>query len=488
MEVCFDKLVSFLPANDKRENVAFLLSEKIANCSNSLSNDSFFILKHKMSSIYVDKHFLTEIKSELTNVINEYIKDNPHHLDKINKANNKLGGFFLDKKNCNYLTVVDLNSLDIVQKFIDAIISETGSSSLKNKILNKDNNPAINLFFEKGFLCRFERKSISKLIKEIKNKIIELNPGCSLPFRVDDKKYILVKLGNVEAANNIETHTNKVDNLLNEENNKLELTKFELLFNFLNEYIRELYNEINSHNKYNKYNEYVRLNNIFDFTKDGEGIHTTSDNKSIQDYAACYHKFNEKFKLLDLFYKGYVKKMKDGELNQNDYANLSGKIKEIESDTESLKTELESLRSFSNACDQYENEIKDAASYLIMKGKNNVFSSITSMEEKINEYKKILSDCIKRKETSILSRVYKWIFPKKHANAIGLLNKHLDKIKKISSYLSGDDIKKNDIFLKNEIIEIVTATLSEMEIPRTLLSYLYGENRKWDNVKRSLFN
>ncbi|WOO49115.1 hypothetical protein R2S03_16835 [Hafnia alvei] len=98
MEVCFDKLVSFLPANDKRENVAFLLSEKIANCSNSLSNDSFFILKNKMSSIYVDKHFLTEIKSELTNVINEYIKDNPHHSDKINKANNKLGGFFLDKK------------------------------------------------------------------------------------------------------------------------------------------------------------------------------------------------------------------------------------------------------------------------------------------------------------------------------------------------------------------------------------------------------
>ncbi|WP_368911145.1 hypothetical protein [Proteus vulgaris] len=335
-------------------------------------------------------------------------------------------------------------------------------------------------------MCRFERKSISKLIKEIKNKIIELNPGGSLPFRVDDKKYILVKLGNVEAANNIETHTNKVDNLLNEENNKIELAKFEILFNFLNKNILELYNVIN---KFNKYREYVRLNDIFNFTKDGEGIHTTLDDKFIQDCAACYHEFNETSKDLDLFYQDYIKQTKKKDkLEQSDLNDLLKKIKKIESNTESLKIKLESLKPFSDDCDRYENEIKNVASYLIIKGKNNVFSSITSMEEKTNEYKKILSDCIKRKETSILSRVYKWIFPKKHANAIGLLNKHLDKIKKISSYLSGDDIKKNDIFLKNEIIEIVTATLSEMEIPRTLLSYLYGENRKWDNVKRSLFN
>ncbi|EEG86638.1 hypothetical protein PROPEN_00927 [Proteus penneri ATCC 35198] len=45
MEVYFNKLANVLPANDKRENVIFLLSEKIANCSNSLSNDSFFYFK-----------------------------------------------------------------------------------------------------------------------------------------------------------------------------------------------------------------------------------------------------------------------------------------------------------------------------------------------------------------------------------------------------------------------------------------------------------
>ena len=147
MELYFNKLANVLPVNDKRENVVFLLSEKIANCSNSLPNDSFFVLKHKSNNIYIDKNFFTEIKSELTNLINQYIKDAPHHLDKINKANNKCGGVFLDRENINCLKVINLNSLDTVQKFIDTIISETGFSSLKDKILNKDNNPAINLFF-----------------------------------------------------------------------------------------------------------------------------------------------------------------------------------------------------------------------------------------------------------------------------------------------------------------------------------------------------
>ncbi len=41
MEIYFNKLANVLPENNKKENVRFLLSEKIANCSNALSNDVF---------------------------------------------------------------------------------------------------------------------------------------------------------------------------------------------------------------------------------------------------------------------------------------------------------------------------------------------------------------------------------------------------------------------------------------------------------------
>lgn len=327
MELYFNKLANVLPVNDKRENVVFLLSEKIANCSNSLPNDSFFVLKHKSNNIYIDKNFFTEIKSELTNLINQYIKDAPHHLDKINKANNKCGGVFLDRENINCLKVINLNSLDTVQKFIDTIISETGFSSLKDKILNKDNNPAINLFFEKVFLCGFKRKSISKLIKEIENKTIELNPGCNLPFIVDKKKYIFVKLGNVEAANNqvklenevkikneddnnIETHLNKVNNPLNEENIKSELTKFEISFNFLNKNINELYNVLN---KYHKCVSLNNANNTFNFIKnDGlfdnfyKNFNEKDDGEYIVKCLDTYREFNETHRLLDVFYQDYI--------------------------------------------------------------------------------------------------------------------------------------------------------------------------------------
>ncbi|WP_368868683.1 hypothetical protein, partial [Proteus penneri] len=202
MEVYFNKLANVLPANDKRENVIFLLSEKIANCSNSLSNDSFFILKDEINNVYVDKNFLTEIKNELTDVINEYIKDNPHYLNKINKANNECGNVFLYRKNINCLTVKNLSSLDTAKKIIEAIIIETNSSSLKEKLFNKDNNPAVNLFFEKKPFHKFKIKSIGDLIKKIENKTIGLNPGCDLPFIIGKKEYMFVKLGNIEAANN----------------------------------------------------------------------------------------------------------------------------------------------------------------------------------------------------------------------------------------------------------------------------------------------
>uniref|UniRef100_UPI001E61638F hypothetical protein n=1 Tax=Proteus penneri TaxID=102862 RepID=UPI001E61638F len=75
-----------------------------------------------------------------------------------------------------------------------------------------------------------------------------------------------------------------------------------------------------------------------------------------------------------------------------------------------------------------------------------------------------------------------------HNDSIKLLNKNLDKVREILNYINFYDAKSSHSFLKNNIINIITTTLSEIEIPRTLLNYLYGENKKWDNFKRSLFN
>lgn len=339
MEIYFNKLEKFLPENNKKENVRFLLSEKIANCSNSLPNDSFFILQHKMSDVYVDKNFLTKIKNELTDVINDYIKDNLHHLDKINKANNKYGDVFLDGKNINYLTIKNLESLDAVQKFIRAIINETGSSSLKEKIFNKDNNPTVNLFFENDFFRGVKEKSISKLIKDIKNKMVELNPGCNLPFKIGKKEYILVKLGNVEAANNqvkleSEDYFNKSDHLLDEEKIKSALTKFEISFNFLNENINKLYNVIK---KYYKCVSLNNANNTFCFIKGGdetlEDIHKILNEKdeeqSIKKHSDVYNECNETCKLLNVFHQYFVRKFKEKSLEKNDIDKISEMIKKL---------------------------------------------------------------------------------------------------------------------------------------------------------------
>lgn len=503
MEIYFNKLANVLPENNKKENVRFLLSEKIANCSNSLSNDSFFILQHKMSNVYVDKNFLTEIKSELTDVINEYIKDNPHHFDKVNKANNKCGDIFLDRKNINCLTVINLNSLETVRKFIDAIISETGSSSLKEKIFNKDNNPTVNLFFEKDFFREVKEKSISKLIKDIKNKMVELNPGCNLPFKVGKKEYILVKLGNVEAANNqvklesevknnIEDYINKSSNSLDEEKIKSTLTKFEISFNFLNENIKKLYDVIN---KYYKCASLNNANNIFGFIKDDglvenpyKIINEKDDGKYIRKCLDTYSKFNETHRKLNVFYQDYINLFKEEKLEKIEINKLLEMTRKVESNTDSISIELKLLEHFYNECEEYENKIMDAASSFIQKGKNPSCSLMTLIKLKTDKCEDLLKNFIKRKETGFLSRVCKFFFPKKHNNSIKLLNEYLDKVREILIYINCYDAESSCSFLKNNIISIITTKLSEIEIPRTLLSYLYGENRKWDNFKRSLFN
>ncbi|WP_368887853.1 hypothetical protein [Proteus columbae] len=500
MKIYFDKLAKFLPANDKRENVVFLLSEKIANCLNSLPKNSFFILKHKISNVYVDKNFFTEIKSELTDVINKYIEGNIHHLDKINKANNKCGGVFLDRENINCLTVINLNSLDTVQKFIETIISETGSSSLKDKILNKDNNPAINLFFEKGFLCRFERKSISQLIKEIKNKIIELNPGCNLPFIIGKKEYIFVKLGNVEAANNqvkieskddnnIKICFNKDNNSLNKEKIESALTKFEISFNFLNENINKLYDVIN---KYYKFASLNNANNTFGFIKDGDEtledinkvINEKDEEQSIKKHSDVYNECNKNCKLLNVFHQDFVKKFREKSLEKNDIDKLSEMIKKIESNTDSLAIELKSLASFSNAYNNYENKIKNKVSNIAIK--NSSCCSINEITTKTNECLSLLDGFIKRKETGFLSKVYKFFFPKKHNESLSLLINYKSEINKISSYLNSYK-EKNEYFTINDISLMVTSRLSKINYPESLLGYLYGEKSKCNNFIQSLF-
>ncbi|NBM95507.1 hypothetical protein I6G31_12890 [Proteus penneri] len=502
MEVYFNKLANVLPANDKRENVIFLLSEKIANCSNSLSNDSFFILKDEINNVYVDKNFLTEIKNELTDVINEYIKDNPHYLNKINKANNECGNVFLYRKNINCLTVKNLSSLDTAKKIIEAIIIETNSSSLKEKLFNKDNNPAVNLFFEKKPFHKFKIKSIGDLIKKIENKTIGLNPGCDLPFIIGKKEYMFVKLGNIEAANNqvklenednddnnIETNFNK---LLNKENIKIKFTKFEILFNFFNENIDKLYDVINIYYKCVSLNN---ANSTFNFIKDDGSlesfykiINEKDDGEYIRKYLNYYNEFNEAHKALNIFHQDCLNLFKEGNLEKIDINKLVEMTKKVESNTDSISIELKSLEHFYNECEEYENKIMDAASSFIKKGKNPSCSLMTLIKLKTDKCEDLLKSFIRREETGFLSRVYKFFFPKKHNDSIKLLNKNLDKVREILIYINLYDADSSHSFLKNNIINIITTTLSEIEIPRTLLNYLYGENKKWDNFKRSLFN
>ncbi|WP_311752178.1 hypothetical protein [Proteus columbae] len=500
MEIYFNKLANVLPENNKKENVRFLLSEKIANCSNALSNDVFFILKDNISNIYVDKNFLTKIKNELTDVINDYIKDNIHHLDKINKANNKCGDIFLDRKNINCLTVINLNSLDSVQEFIRAMINETGSSSLKEKIFNKDENPTVNLFFDKDFVRGVKRKSVSRLIKDIKNKMVELNPGCNLPFKVGKKEYILVKLGNVEAANNqvklesevknnIEAYINKSSNSLDEEKIKSTLTKFEISFNFLNENIKKLYDVIN---KYYKCASLNNANNTFGFIKDGdetlEDIHKILNEKdeeqSIKKHSDVYNECNETCKLLNVFHQDFVKKVGEKSLEKNDIDKLSEMIKKIESNTDSLAIELKSLASFSNAYNNYENKIKNKVSNIAIK--NSSCCSINEITTKTNECLSLLDGFIKRKETGFLSKMYKFFFPKKHNESLNLLIDYKSEINKISSYLYVYK-EKNEYFTIDDICLMVTSKLSKINYPESWLGYLYGEKSKCNNFIQSLF-
>lgn len=498
MEIYFNKLANVLPENNKKENVRFLLSEKIANCSNSLSNDVFFILKDNISNIYVDKNFLTKIKNELTDVINEYIKDNPHHLDKINKANNKCGDIFLDRKNINFLTVINLNSLDSVQEFIRAMINETGSSSLKEKIFNKDNNPTVNLFFDKDFVRGVKRKSVSRLIKGLKNKTIELNAGCDLPFKLNGNDMIFVKLGNLNAANyNVELNDNSYqhsNNAICKENNfkkiKSIIMEFEIHFNFLNENIKQ-YHEIADNSCL--FENIEELNDVFGFI-DGNIIEnikkTHYKNDGLQFFneklISSYNEINNNCKALNSYYKENIFNVDDSLVISLDIDGLKQKLKEIKSNTDFLKLKLESLKDLSSCISRCNNKFKNKTFHLEKSDKKIVCDSMTKIKGKTNECLSLLDGFIKRKETGFLSKMYKFFFPKKHNESLNLLIDYKSEINKISSYLYVYK-EKNEYFTIDDICLMVTSKLSKINYPESWLGYLYGEKSKCNNFIQSLF-
>lgn len=500
MEIFFNKLSNVLPVNDKKENVKFLLSEKIVNCSNSLSSDVFFVLKDNISNIYVDKNFITKIKNELTDVINDYIKDNLHHLDKINKANNKCGDIFLDRKNINYLTIKNLESLGAVQKFIRAMINETGSSSLKEKFFNKDKNPTINLFFDKDLFRGVKGKSVSKLIGILKNKTIELNSGCNLPFKLNDNDIIFVKLGNLKSANyNVEFNDKSCQNskVNSYEGNNLERIKnfimeFEIHFNFLNENIKQ-YHEIADNSRF--FESIEEINDVFcfidgDIIKDIKKTYYKCDDLLLfnNKLVSSFNEINNNCKALGLFYKKINCNFDDKIIINLDVDNLEQKLKEVKSNTDLLKLKLESLNYFSTCVSRCNSEFKNKLTHLEQSDKKIVYDSMTKIKGKTNECKYLLDKCIKGKETNFLSRIYGFFFPREHKNSIAVLTDCKNKIDRVLSYLNSYENKNNHFFDSNEIGLILTSMLSKINTPKNILSYLYGENKEWDNFKRSLFN
>ncbi|EEG86635.1 hypothetical protein PROPEN_00924 [Proteus penneri ATCC 35198] len=264
------------------------------------------------------------------------------------------------------------------------------------------------------------------------------------------------------------------------------------MFNFFNENIDKLYDVINIYYKCVSLNN---ANSTFNFIKDDGSlesfykiINEKDDGEYIRKYLNYYNEFNEAHKALNIFHQDCLNLFKEGNLEKIDINKLVEMTKKVESNTDSISIELKSLEHFYNECEEYENKIMDAASSFIKKGKNPSCSLMTLIKLKTDKCEDLLKSFIRREETGFLSRVYKFFFPKKHNDSIKLLNKNLDKVREILIYINLYDADSSHSFLKNNIINIITTTLSEIEIPRTLLNYLYGENKKWDNFKRSLFN
>ncbi len=486
MRVLFNELKKLSSINSEKENVRFLLSDKIVSSSNELVEHDFHILKDKHNRIYIDKNIITNIKNELKSVVDSYTKNNTRHLKKINMAKSK------EKKFIN-----DDSALNEIKHTVNCMINETDSTPFKNEIFN-EKNKNINMLLEKNRFSEVKVKSANKLFEKSKDKTIALNAGCNLPFKLNDNDIIFVKLGNLKAANyNVESNDESCQNSKsnNNEGNKLErikkiITEFEINFNFLNKNINQ-YHEIADNSLLFEYIE--ELNDIFDFIdrniiKDIKKTYYDRDGLQLfnEELVSSCNAINNNCKALDLYYKKNIFNVNDSIIINLDVDNLEHKLKEIKSNTDLLKLKLESLKDLSSCISQCNNKFKNKFIYLDLSDKKIVCDSMIKVKEKTNECLSLLDSFIKRKETGFLSKVYKFFFPKRHNESLNLLIDYKSKINNMSSYFYNYKEKSN-FFTIDDICLMVTSKLSEINYPESLLGYLYGEKSKCNNFKQSLF-
>ncbi len=486
MRVLFNELKKLSSINDEKENVRFLLSDKITSSSNRLFEHNFHILKNKNNCIYIDKEIITNIKNELQSAVDSYTENNLRHLEKVDKAKNKINK-----------SIGDLSSLNEIKDFVNFMVNETNSTPLQNEIFNAKNKN-INIFLDKNILLGIEIKSANKLIEKLKNKTIELNTGCNLPFKLNGNDMMVVKLGNLKAADyTVESNDGSRQNSMvnSYEDNKLEKIKniimeFEIHFNFLNENIKQ-YHEIADNSCL--FENIEEMNDLFDFIDRNiiENIkksHYKCDDLQIfnEKLVSSCNEINNNCKALDSYYQKNIFNIDDGKIINLDIDSLELKLKEIKSNTDLLKLKLESLTELSSCISQCNNKFKNKTSHLENNDKKIVCDSMAEIKRKTNACLSLLDDFIKRKETGFLYKVYKLFFPKKHNESLILLIDYKNKINKISSYL---DVykEKNKYFTIDDICLMVISKLSKINYPESWLGYLYGEKSKCNNFIQSLF-
>ncbi|MEQ4924961.1 hypothetical protein [Proteus hauseri] len=489
MRVLFDELKKVSSMNDKKENVKFLLSDRIISSSNKLVEHDFYILKDKYNRIYIDKNIITNIKNELKIVVDSYTKNNPEHLKKIDKAKSK------EKKSNS-----DGSPLDKIKDTINCMIDKTNSTPFKNKIFNAENR-SINILLEKNRFSGVKVKSANKLVEKLKDKTIELNKECNFPFELNDNNMVLVKLGNMKiASNNVEVKKeigdeNIINNNfgINKENKsnccKVNLLEFEMLFNFLDDNIKKLYKTAV---KYNKFLDLEKNNHFLNFESDNKELSKNirellqikngilfSAEKSCEKYSYFHNNYSN----LNLFHQNYVDTSKSGILEGENQHELLENIKKIESNKESLDWELKQVKPFSDLYDEYEIKIKKGLSNLVPSDKKVSCDSIGDVRAKLKECENLIDTCLKIKKKSFLFKAYSFLFFWKKDNSTNLK----EGIIKLSSYLDSYEKIKHKYFSINEVCLIATSRLSKMNNPKGFISYLYGERNMWKNFKESLF-
>lgn len=189
---------------------------------------------------------------------------------------------------------------------------------------------------------------------------------------------------------------------------------------------------------------------------------------------------------MNSFYQNNIFNVNDDVILKLDVDNLEHKLKKLKSNTDLLKRKIETLNDFSTCVGQSNNEFKSKLYYLENNSKKIVCDSIMNIKEKINECLSLLDGFIQRKETGFLSKVYKFFFPEKYNKSLSLLTDYKNEINKISSYLESYK-EENEYLSVHDIGLMVTSSLSKIKYPKSLLGYLYGENRKCDNFIQSLF-